>query len=444
MPSDKKAVAYSIIRHLIDKGHEAYLVGGCVRDKVMGIEPPDYDIATSARPEVLQQIFRRTVPVGAHFGVILVVEEGQEFEVATFRADDCYVDGRRPTSVRFVSAEEDVKRRDFTINGLLLDILTDKVIDFVGGLDDIKAGILRTIGDPEARFQEDKLRLMRAVRFAARFSFTLEEKTLAALRRYAGSITEVSQERIRDELLKMLMQAHPEKALLLLYSTGLLERVLPEVEALIGVQQPEVFHPEGDVFEHTLKVLECMDKDMEVAKTETLALSALFHDIGKPQTFYQAKDRIRFNNHPTVGGGITENILRRLRFPNHIVEDVTFCVEDHMNFMNAKKMRQNTLKRFIRNPAFPTELDLHRLDCLASHGDLEIYHFLVEKRKALGAEKISPPPLITGKRLIEMGYSPGPVFKKILTEVEDLQLEDKISTIGEAEEYVQRNYLIKQ
>lgn len=443
MNPDKKALAYRIIRKLLDNQHDAYLVGGCVRDSTLGLIPPDYDIATSAPPETVQTLFKRTIPVGAHFGVILVVEEGIEFEVATFRADDRYIDGRRPTSVRYVSAEEDVKRRDFTINGLLFDIQTGTTIDYVGGMADLNKGVIRTIGIASERFKEDKLRLMRAIRFAARFNFQIEESTLAAIKAEAPHIVEVSWERIRDELLKMLMNANPDRALKLLKETGLLKHILPEVDAMAGVEQPKAFHPEGDVFEHTVLALKLFENDTEINKTDILALSILLHDIGKPATFYQAKDRIRFNNHDIVGGKMALNILKRLKLPNQTIDEVAFCIENHMRFMNARQMRQNTLKRFIRNSTFDTEMDLHKVDCLASHGDLEIHTFLKEKRQEFGAEKIAPTPLITGKRLIELGYQPGPAFRQMLTEVEDLQLEDKLTTTEEAENFIKKQFPLK-
>jgi poly(A) polymerase len=406
----------------------------------MGIESSDYDIATSALPEDITGIFKRTFPVGAQFGVVIVMDGDDQFEVATFRADDRYVDGRRPESIRFVSAREDVERRDFTINGLLYDIKKGKVIDYVQGIRDIRKRLIRTIGDPHKRFEEDKLRLMRAIRFAARFNFSIEPSTLGAVSKWGSKILEVSWERIRDELVKMLMQPNPALALRLLHQIGILKIILPEVVEMVGVKQPDEFHPEGDVFEHTLKMLQLMDEDRTVQKSETLMLAVLLHDIGKPKTFYQAKDRIRFNNHNVVGRKLAYDILKRLKCSNQLKEDVCTCVDNHMNFMNVKKMRQNRLKRFIRQPTFLTELVLHKLDCIASHGDLETYEFLEQKMTEFGQEKIAPPPLITGKKLIEMGYAPGPQFKEILTAVEDLQLEEKITTEEEAEMFVKKNF----
>ncbi|MFH0919711.1 MAG: CCA tRNA nucleotidyltransferase [Fibrobacterota bacterium] len=432
--------AHAILRRLHEAGHTAFLVGGCVRDMVMGLPVKDTDIATSARPDQVQALFPRHVAIGAHFGVILVMDGDDSFEVATFRADDRYIDGRRPVSVRFVSAEEDVLRRDFTVNGLLYDVVQDRVIDHVNGLADIRNRILRTIGPAEARFSEDKLRLLRAVRFAARLDFTIEPATFSAIGLLATRVTEVSCERIRDEILKMLMDPRPAAALRLMRDTGLLAATLPEIAAMIGVAQPEAFHPEGDVFDHTLLMLNGFAALPPEEKNAVLALAVLLHDVGKPDTFYQARDRIRFNNHPLVGRRITETLLKRLKLPNQTIQDVAECVDNHMNFINAKGMRQNTLKRFLRRPTFPAEMVLHRLDCQASHGDLEIYGFLLDQVAALGKERISPPPLLTGKRLIEMGYTPGPGFKKILTSVEDLQLEDKIRTQEEAESYVRSTF----
>ena len=432
--------ACHIIHTLKQAGHEAFLVGGCVRDRVLGIESPDYDIATSALPDQVQSLFRRNVAVGAHFGVIIVMDGDDAFEVATFRADDRYLDGRRPVSVRFVSAQEDVERRDFTINGLLFDIDSGKILDYVGGLQDLADRRIRTIGNAADRFTEDKLRLMRAVRFAARFGFSIDPATLHAIHALATEITCVSWERIRDEILKMLMNRNPHSALRLLDSTGLLAVVLPEVHRLKGVRQPEEFHPEGDVFEHTLRLLELMDQPTGFLRNETLALSALLHDIGKPQTFYEATDRIRFHNHPAVGSRIAASVLKRLRCSNQLIDDVCHCVDNHMNFINVTKMRPNRLKRFLRSPVIEEELELHRLDCLASHGGIENYVFLKQQQKELGRERISPPPLISGKRLIEMGFSPGPQFKQILAAVEDLQLEEKIATPQEAEKFISENF----
>lgn len=436
----KKEKAFQIIRRLLEQGYEAYLVGGCVRDQILGIESPDFDIASSATPEQVMSLFRRTIAVGAHFGVVLVMDGEDPFEVATFRADDRYIDGRRPETVRYVSAREDVERRDFTINGLLYDIRTGQILDYVDGRKDIHEGLIRTIGDPEKRFSEDKLRMLRAVRFASRFDFRIEEHTTAALAKLAGGITEVSWERIRDELTKMLIQKHPDHAILRLHETGLLAQIMPELVQLIGVRQPDAFHPEGDVFNHVIKMLKIMDETPSLSRNATLVYSVLLHDIGKPGTFYEASDRIRFHNHNILGKHLSRDILKRFHFSNELIDDISLCVENHMNFMNAPKMRINTLKRFIRTPTFPIEMDLHRLDCLASHGDLSTYEFLREKSLELGREKTSPPPLLSGKRLIEMGYKPGPVFKEILKAVEDQQLLEKITVSEEAEEFVRENF----
>ncbi|OGJ88104.1 MAG: hypothetical protein A2268_04890 [Candidatus Raymondbacteria bacterium RifOxyA12_full_50_37] len=440
MAQSKKDIAYKIIRHLHADGCEAYLVGGCVRDMVMHRPIADFDIATSAPPEQVMRLFPHTVAVGAQFGVVLVLEGDNQFEVATFRADDRYIDGRRPESVRFVSAREDVMRRDFTINGLLFDIIRDKVIDYIQGLDDIASKTIRTIGDPLQRFDEDKLRLMRAIRFAARFDFIIEKNTWSALTRTAPGILAVSWERIRDELLKMLLQQNTVTALELLFASGLLLSIAPEIHALKGVRQPEEFHPEGDVYDHTLKMFRLLDTLDTVERNETLVLAILLHDIGKPATFREAEDRIRFHNHNYVGSRISGELLKRWRIPNDTIKNVCHIVNNHMNFINAPKMRQNRLKRFIRHPVFAVELDLHRLDCLASHGDLSTYDFLKRKIQEFGNEKISPPPLLTGKQLLEMGYAPGPRFKEMLTAVEDLQLEETIQTFEEAEQFVRTTF----
>ncbi|MBL8028125.1 MAG: CCA tRNA nucleotidyltransferase [Fibrobacteres bacterium] len=434
-PDKKRAKAERIINTLIDAGFEAYLVGGCVRDQLLGVECPDYDIATSAHPEQVQAIFKRTVAIGASFGVILVMDGDDSFEVATFRSDDRYIDGRRPVSVRFVSAKEDVERRDFTINGLLYDIRSNRVIDYTYGVSDLNNKILRTIGDPTSRFTEDKLRLMRAVRFASRFSLQIEPETWNAVQKLAHQIIEVSSERIRDELDKMLMGPNPHKAMELLSDSGIMKIILPEILRLKGVEQPPEFHPEGDVWQHTMLMLQIMD-EQKIPRTKELVWSILLHDVGKPDTFYRASDRIRFNNHNTVGKTISERILKRLKVSSNLLDSVTEAVNNHMAFMNVPNMRVNTLKKLIRKPTFPMELELHKLDCLSSHRDMKITEILQTKLHELGAEKISPPPLITGKDLLKMGYKPGPLFKKILEEVEDQQLLEVIKTEKEATEFV--------
>lgn len=426
------------MRELRQAGHSAYLAGGCVRDFVLQREPTDYDVATSARPEEVMRLFPQTYAVGTQFGVVLipVLQDGADgarsnysVEVATFRSDGRYTDGRHPDEVRFSNdARTDVQRRDFTINGLLLDPITEEVLDYVGGLEDLKNRILRTIGDPRERFAEDKLRILRAVRFAARFGYTVEPATFQAIREMAPQIHQVSRERIRDEILKMLTEGRARRAFELLDQTGLLEQLLPEIKRMQGVQQPPQFHPEGDVWVHTLMLLE----GLPAGSSKTLALGALLHDVGKPPTFRVAPDRIRFDNHADVGTRMAEEICRRLRLSNDEIEQVCALVASHMRFGEVKRMKQSTLKRFLRMPGFEEHLELHRLDCLSSHRDLELYEFAKESIRDLPPEQIRPQPLITGDDLIEAGYKPGPQFKEVLTAVEDAQLDGSITTKEEA------------
>lgn len=426
--------AEHIVRTLRRNGFEAYFAGGCVRDIIMGKKPEDYDIATSALPDDVRSLFDRTVPVGAKFGVVLVIIEGKKFEVATFRSDESYTDGRRPDNVVFTDEREDVLRRDFTINGLLYDPEKDEVLDYVEGRKDIEKGIIRSIGDPRRRFTEDRLRMLRAIRFSARLDFSLEEKTFAAIGEYASEITRVSWERIAEEIVKMITGANRGHALELLRDSGLLVHILPEVDAMTGVAQPEVFHPEGDVFEHTVLTLDEL-KDLN----EVTALAALLHDVGKPET-YSESDRIRFHNHDVVGAELADSILRRLKLSNEIREKVVYCVSNHMRFMHVREMRESKLKRLLRAETFDAELALHRADCLASHKNLEIYDFLKEKAETLPPEEIKPPPLITGDDLIDLGFTPGPIFTEVLASVEDMQLERKLNSRDQALEWVRENF----
>jgi poly(A) polymerase len=370
-----KDFAISIVRRLRERNHEAYLVGGCVRDLLLGREPADYDVTTEAKPEEVMKIFPQTYAVGAQFGVVLVPykngdgSSGQEkaVEVATFRCDVGYSDGRHPDEVRFSKdAREDVERRDFTINGLLLDPLKDEVLDYVGGREDLQRRLVRTIGDPARRFAEDKLRMLRAIRFAARFEYDIDPETFASIQRFAPNIHQVSRERVRDELTKMLVEGRARRAFLLLDQSGLLKEVLPEISVMKGVEQPPQFHPEGDVFVHTLLLLE----KLPPSPTATLAWGALLHDVGKPPTFKVAPDRIRFDGHVEVGVKMAEDILRRLRFSNEDADQIIALVKNHMRFADATKMKESTLKKFIRMPKFEEHLDLHRMDCLSSAGDL--------------------------------------------------------------------------
>jgi poly(A) polymerase len=446
--------ALHIAAVLRGKGYEAYLAGGCVRDLVLGREPMDFDVATSATPDVVLNLFPRTFAVGAHFGVVLVAsdpaepdcaEDSQEAhcvtEVATFRSDGVYSDGRHPDAVRYAqSAAEDVQRRDFTINGLLLDPLSldetnpepwktpealrPAVLDFVGGLADLDAGLIRAIGDPLRRFAEDQLRLLRGVRFAARFGFTLEPQTAAAMRALAPRIAAVSRERVRDELSKMLTEGHARRAFELLDETGLLAQVLPEITRMKGVQQPPQFHPEGDVFVHTLMLLE----QLEAGTPLTLAWGALLHDVGKPPTYREAPDRIRFDGHVEVGVAMAAEICRRFRFSNEDTRQILSLVENHMRFADAPRMKESTLKRFFRLEGFDEHLALHRMDCLAAHGNLDIWNFVRERYHATPVEQVRPEPLVTGRELIAAGFQPGPQFKQMLQIVEDAQLEGAIAT----------------
>jgi poly(A) polymerase len=439
--------ALGIVEVLYAAGYEAYLAGGCVRDLLLGREPHDYDVATSAAPEAVLGLFERTFAVGAHFGVVLVADgEGEEYivtEVATFRSDGAYSDGRHPDAVRYTrSAEEDVKRRDFTINGLLLDPrigtenLRSAVVDIVGGVADLDAGLVRAIGRAEARFEEDHLRMLRGVRFAARLGFELEAGTRAAMRGLAARIEGVSRERVRDELTKMLTEGRARRAFELLDETGLLAEALPEVARMKGVEQPPQFHPEGDVWMHTLGLLE----QLEPGCSLTLAWGALLHDVGKPPTFRRAPDRIRFDGHVEVGVAIAAEICRRFRFSNEETRQIVALVENHMRFMDAGRMKASTLKRFFRLEGFEEHLALHRMDCLAGSGFLEHWEFVRERWLAMPEETVRPKPLITGRELIAAGYRPGAGFKEMLRAVEDAQLEGAIGTTDEALRLVRERF----
>ncbi|MBI3597439.1 MAG: CCA tRNA nucleotidyltransferase [Nitrospirae bacterium] len=426
--------AVKIVKVLRGAGFRAYWAGGSVRDLVMGHEPQDYDVATDARPEQVMKLFLKTVPVGVSFGVVKVIENGFEFEVTTFRSDGRYIDGRHPAEVHYADDREDAARRDFTINGMFYDPLKKEIIDYVEGRRDIAAGVIRAIGDPHERFEEDKLRLMRAVRFAARFGYIIEPETEAAIRDLAGQIQQISAERIRDEIKKMLTGPNPSDGISLLVKTGLLKTILPEVSAMAGVEQPKEFHPEGDVLTHTMLLLKNLNRP-----SFELALAALLHDVGKPPTF-SIRDRIRFDNHCEVGARMTETICGRLRLSNEQTERVADLVRDHLRFKDVQRMRESTLKRFLRQPYFSDHLELHRLDCLASHGDLTNWEFCKKKLAELGPEEIRPERLLTGDDLIAMGYPPGPLFSKILTLLEDAQLEGSIKSRDEAVEWVRRQF----
>jgi poly(A) polymerase len=481
--------ALRIVEALCAEGHLAYLAGGCVRDLLLGRDPVDYDVATSATPDIVLDMFPRTFAVGAHFGVVLVADEAPDeippfedagdagpryatTEVATFRSDAAYSDGRHPDAVRYTtSAEEDVQRRDFTINGLMLDpgklvaqglkpdafltadhgtaeavplqnsaargsALRGAVLDYVGGLADLDAGVIRAIGEPRRRFEEDQLRLLRAVRFAARFGYRIEPATYAAICALAPRIHTVSRERVRDELTKMLTEGTARGAFELLDETGLLQQVLPEIVKMKGVAQPPQFHPEGDVFIHTLMLLE----QLEEGAPPTLAWGALLHDVGKPPTFRVAPDRIRFDGHVDVGVAMGAEICRRFRFSNEDTRQVLALIENHMRFADAPHMKKSTLKRFFRLPCFEEHLALHKMDCMAAHRNLDTYRFVVERFREMPEEDVRPRPLLTGRELIAAGYAPGPRFKEMLQAVEDAQLEGAITTAEEATALVRERF----
>jgi putative nucleotidyltransferase with HDIG domain len=421
------STATSLAQRLRRAGFETYLAGGCVRDMLLGRTPADYDIATAARPEQVQALFERTVPVGAAFGVVRVMADDGPYEVATFRTEGPYLDGRRPSSVRYATAREDVARRDFTVNGLLYDPDTAEVLDFVGGRADVAARRIRTIGDPDARFEEDRLRMLRAVRFAAQLGFALAPELPAAIRRLAPRVRTVSPERIRDELVRMVTGPDPGRALALLHETGLLAEVLPEVEAEVGVAQPPEFHPEGDVFRHTCLVLSRLR-----APSATLAMAALLHDVGKPPTFAEAPDRIRFSGHDDAGAAIARRVMERLRFSRRETDRVARLVARHMVFKDLGQMRRATLRRLVGDEAFPELLELHRADVEASHGDLSAYAAARAFVERLAGEPAVPPPLITGADVLAMGLRPGPEVGRVLRSVETARLEGEVRTREEA------------
>ena len=432
-----KAAAVEIIGKLQEEGHIAYLAGGCVRDMLRGQIPKDYDIATSALPEQITKIFSKTREVGVHFGVVIVIKDNQAFDVATFRNDGSYKDGRHPEDVTFSTPEEDTARRDFTINGIFFDPISQKHIDFVDGRSDIEKKVVRAIGDPDLRFQEDHLRLLRAVRFAARFNYEIEEKTWKSIKLNASGISKISKERVRDELTKILLNENRVLGFDLLVDSGLMEHIIPEILQLKGCEQPPQFHPEGDVFVHTRLMLSLLKDNPSIE----LVLSVLLHDIGKPATysFDEAADRIRFNGHDKLGSEMSNQILRGLKFSNSIIEDVVKMVANHMTFKDVQKMRQSKLKRFMSRSTFSDEKELHRVDCLGSWGGLDNYDFLNEKMIEFANEPIIPAPLLTGKDLIEFGWTPGPNLGETLNSVQDLQLEGTLNSKEEALEWVKAN-----
>jgi tRNA nucleotidyltransferase/poly(A) polymerase len=436
-----RELAADICRKLQGAGFQAYLVGGCVRDLLLGREPEDYDVATDAHPMRVQELFPSSVDVGARFGVILVVEDGAKVEVATFRSDVGYSDGRHPDRVEYSnSPEEDVLRRDFTINGLMLDLETQQVLDFVGGRQDLREHIIRAIGPPDLRFREDRLRMVRAVRFASRFGYAIDPATFQSIVAAAQHITAVSAERLRDEITKLLTEGKARHAFELLDETGLLKASLPEIAAMKNVAQPPEFHPEGDVWVHTLMMLE----NLPPGSPATLAWAVLLHDVGKPSTFMSAEqtgDRIRFDGHAEVGARMAVAICRRLRFSVSDIEQIETLVANHLRFKDVFQMRPATLKRFVRLPRFEEEhLPLHRLDCLASHGNLDAYEFVRRFLQETPPQDVRPARLLTGEDLKAMGFRPGPLFKEILQAVEEGQLDGRLVRREDAVDFVRREY----
>jgi poly(A) polymerase len=449
--SSPRRIAADIVRRLHGAGFSAYWVGGCVRDFLLGREPGDYDIATSALPEQIEKLFKRTVAVGRKFGVMVVVENGQPFQVATYRAEADYRDGRHPEQVTFGDAEADAQRRDFTVNGLFYDPIAEKLHDWVGGEKDLRAKIIRTIGSPGERFAEDHLRLLRAVRFAAQLGFEIEPQTFAAVRTLAPKIELISAERIRDELIKLFQPPHAARGLVLLLKSGLLPGVLPELVATIACEQSPDFHPEGTVFEHIRLMLEKMATDPPSPRSGFGAASAhpslpwavILHDIAKPATVERdpATGKIHFYGHEKVGAALAGRILQRLRFPKKQTDEIVACVRQHMQFKDVKQMRKATLRRLLLRETFPLELELHRLDCLGSHGALDHYEFLVQQAAELEKRPAIRPPLLTGNDLIALGVKPGPAMGALLAEIREKQLQDELKTPRQARAWARKRLL---
>ena len=429
-------VATAIVQKLHEHGYVAYFAGGCIRDALQDIPPKDIDIATSASPGQVQALFQRTIPVGIQFGVVRVLASDLEFEVASFRSDGVYLDGRRPSEIRFSTPEQDALRRDFTINGMFYDPLNDRVIDYVNGREDLSGKLIRAIGQPSERFAEDRLRMLRAIRFATTLAFEIESRTWSAVKADAQAIAVVSPERIRDELLKILVSPHRLRGFDLLDKSGLLAEILPELAALKGCDQPEQFHPEGDVFVHTRLMLSMLAPNASAAEV----LAVLLHDVGKPPTrsFDPTDQRIRFNGHDRVGAEMAEAVMTRLRFPRHEIDLVVDAVRNHMAFKDVQQMRPARLRRFMARPYFGIELELHRVDCAGSHGDLENYQFLVRKASEFAQEPLIPRPLVRGDDLISMGLQPGPRIGELLEAVQTAQLEGEVTTRAQALEWLEK------
>jgi len=441
MGNDNRRNAEAIVHRLKTSGYEAYFVGGCVRDYILGSVTSDYDIVTSARPDEIVSLFPHTIAIGAQFGVIAIIVENHLYEVATFRGDDVYEDGRHPSRVHFSSAREDVFRRDFTINGLLMDPDSDKIIDYIDGRADIEKKIIRTIGDPEKRFNEDFLRILRAIRFAANLNFVIEPATQQAIRKNSAKIKQISAERLREELGKILTRGGARHGFELMANTGILKEILPEVDKLQGVEQPPLFHPEGDVWQHTLNMLDMLTQSGETDDNLCLAWSVLLHDVGKAVTRTEDDNGVHFYGHVQQGEKIADDIMQRLKFSRAQKETVLNLIHYHMVFMNVQKMRPARLKRFLRMPDFDLHLELHRLDCLASHGMLDNYEFCRYQLQSLDQNDLHPPRLLTGDDLILMGFAPGKVIGKILLALEEEQLEGRIVTTAEARDYVRKKWI---
>ena len=430
MSNSMEPVARTIVERLQKKGFTAFYAGGCVRDMLRGVIPVDYDIATSARPEQVQALFQRTIAVGAHFGVVCVLEAGMEFEVATFRADGIYIDGRHPDSVTFSSPEQDAQRRDFTVNGMFYDPIREEIIDFVNGQADLEAKILRAIGNPAHRFSEDRLRMLRAVRFATTLGFEIESATWKALLLQSSEIHSVSPERIREEWVRLFLSPNRLRGFDLLDASGLMQEIIPEISALKGCEQPPQFHPEGDVFIHTRIMIELLPPEVSVP----LVFSVLLHDIGKPATFtyHPEENRIRFSGHDKVGAEMAEKVMERLRFSRAEIDATVEAVDQHMVFKDVQKMRVSRLRRFMSRPHFDDEMVLHKVDCASSHGMLDNFEFLLLKKAEFANEPLIPPPLVTGRDLLALGWKPGPAIGKTLESVQTRQLEGTLTTREEA------------
>jgi len=437
-------VAKDTVGLLRGSGHKAFFVGGCVRDLAKHITPKEYDFSTSADPHEVMRIFPNSITVGVNFGVVIVLRDRFKFEVATFRREESYSDGRHPDNVIYSNDEtEDVLRRDFTINGMLYDPFSEELIDYTGGLNDIKGETIKTIGNPNERFKEDKLRMLRAVRFGAQLDYEIEETTLGAIKEMASSILHVSAERIRDEILKIITQEQPGKGLRLLRETGLLKYILPDVDRMHGVPQPPNFHPEGDVFNHTCLIMDKLYEITDGKQSPELAIGALLHDVGKPDT-YTESDRIRFNGHDRIGAEISRRICKGLKLSNKQIEIIASLVREHLKFKDVFNMRESTLKRFLGMPNFEDHLKLHLADCLASHGLTEAYEFVIKKLGEIKIEELKPKLLLNGLDLIEMGYTPGPIFSKILDFLEEAQLEGTLKIKDDAKRFVLSNFPLQK